>query len=383
MKWIEIYKKMSNYYKNFAVIVLNFVLMVLLIESIAYILLYIDDNYFDNIGVIPGYKNYTWTKILYKEMRSSGKVKTEPYLMYRLTGYNGVTINVSEEGIRKTYYSRCDSNNSVKIFIFGGSTTYGHGVPDWYTIPSLLAKKLNENNEKQYCVINYGQLGYVSFQEVILLINEIKKGNIPDYVIFYDGVNEVFMAYRSGTAEYPEYFDKYRLMLDSGLLGALYVSFYNSKSARILDYILKKISSNKIGVYYSWELLDQHYTNESFNKLSFDIINSYITNVNIVRDLAIRYNFTPIFIWQPSLLNGHKNMTIYEKDIYNRWESNIKLLTLACESKIKSYKGIYYIGDIFENVSETVYWDQAHLNPTGNIIVANQIYKIFKEVEKR
>jgi hypothetical protein len=68
------------------------------------------------------------------------------------------------------------------------------GAPDWGTIPAYLQEELEERFNGAVCVVNYGEDGFASTQEVILLLIELQRGNVPDAVIFYDGVNDVTAA---------------------------------------------------------------------------------------------------------------------------------------------------------------------------------------------
>ena len=81
---------------------------------------------------------------------------------------------------------------------------WGTGVPDEYTIPSLLAKQFKEHGVSNICITNFGQGGWVNTQEMLELIMQIKKGNIPNMVVFYDGVNDSYSAFQNKVAGIPE-----------------------------------------------------------------------------------------------------------------------------------------------------------------------------------
>lgn len=78
-----------------------------------------------------------------------------------------------------------------KVYFFGGSTMWGDGAPDQATIPSQFAKKTGFHSE------NFGEPGYTAHQSLSLLIQLLQAGHRPDVVIFYDGVNEVWVKCRS------------------------------------------------------------------------------------------------------------------------------------------------------------------------------------------
>ncbi len=94
-------------------------------------------------------------------------------------------VNVSPIGFRHN-----DNNTSGdltlnnKIWMLGGSTTFGYGVSDSETIPAYLQKigKID--------TVNFGRGYYYSKQENLLLQKLLSSGYRPKVVIFLDGINE-------------------------------------------------------------------------------------------------------------------------------------------------------------------------------------------------
>ena len=75
-----------------------------------------------------------------------------------------------------------------KVHVFGGSTVFGRGSTDYFTIPSILQREFNKKNYKTK-VINHGFSTLVASQQLQRLLKiPIKK---DDIVIFYDGANDV------------------------------------------------------------------------------------------------------------------------------------------------------------------------------------------------
>src|SRR5207237_3377960 len=94
------------------------------------------------------------------------------------------------------------SPNAIRIFFLGGSTTWGSGVRDDYTIPSFVAR-LAEDRGWPVQVSNYGESAYSSFQETVLLSELVATGNVPDVVVFYDGVNDLLTQLEEGPSSVP------------------------------------------------------------------------------------------------------------------------------------------------------------------------------------
>ena len=132
-----------------------------------------------------------------------------PYSYWISKPFTGKSINVDSDGLRHTWHNGLTGLYSpgkriFRIFMFGGSTMFGWAESDDYTIPSAVVKALTQRGIGGVKVINFGQLGYVNTQELILLLEQLRQRNIPDLVIFYDGYNDTFSAFQNGKAGITE-----------------------------------------------------------------------------------------------------------------------------------------------------------------------------------
>jgi hypothetical protein len=196
-------KKFINLYRGIAIIILNTILLLALLELGAIVVsrLELFSSYRENILTsylkIPYYSSQDWTQIYWQEARGAENYRYKPFVIWRHQPFTGETVNINQEGTRQTPGASCNTE-AFKVFIFGGSTVWGWGSPDWGTISAYLQKGLETETEMPVCVENFGEDGYVSTQGLIELIVQLQSGNIPDMVIFYDGVNDVYAAYESG-----------------------------------------------------------------------------------------------------------------------------------------------------------------------------------------
>lgn len=100
----------------------------------------------------------------------------------------GTHVNINADGFRGPPLN-IFGDNSYRIFVLGGSTTYGlTTVSDDQTIPALLEKKLR-NSGLDVQVINAGVPGASTIEETYRLEYDIIDHE-PDMVIMYDGINE-------------------------------------------------------------------------------------------------------------------------------------------------------------------------------------------------
>lgn len=97
---------------------------------------------------------------------------------------------VNQQGWLRQTYQVDGAREMPTVWMFGGSTTWGEGQRDEYTIASWLAR-LAEEDGVPIRIANYGQRGWTHFQEMVLYEQQLALGSTPDFSIFYDGANEI------------------------------------------------------------------------------------------------------------------------------------------------------------------------------------------------
>jgi len=122
--------------------------------------------------------------IIYGNLREGPKAVYDPY-----------TVFLMENGVWPTANGAIVENHpelSKTIWFFGGSTMRASTAPYQGSLPSLLAKTLNEQGAP--CAFNCFNFGVNSFNS-LLEIKYLQKQFIefpirPDLVVFYDGAND-------------------------------------------------------------------------------------------------------------------------------------------------------------------------------------------------
>jgi hypothetical protein len=131
---------------------------------------------------------------------SQAGLKYQPYTQYAPRVFEGKYLNVEREPngltVRRTINSPTDESagKTIRIFTFGGSTTFGSGLPDQYNWPTRLSEILNARetaagSDVLVEITNYGRVGFYPTQELHLLMEVLRSGERPDIVIFLDGLN--------------------------------------------------------------------------------------------------------------------------------------------------------------------------------------------------
>jgi hypothetical protein len=145
---------------------------------------------------IPALRGYAWIPRWEDDytLHSSKRFAFRPMVNWRHPDFESEWIN-NRSGVRKSYEPPTRGRRPLIVHFFGGSTTWGTHQRDLHTIPSEVAR-IAEAREIPVKVVNYGQLGYTSIQEVALFTENCAAGTIPDIAVFYDGYNDLTYAIR-------------------------------------------------------------------------------------------------------------------------------------------------------------------------------------------
>ena len=147
----------------------------------------------DPRGRLELYNGIEWASTHFDEFSKLNTTYFD-YITWRRDDFEGETINISD-GLRETYEPTNPNINADKYLFFGGSTTWGTGVNDNNTYPSIFAERLNTR------VTNFGETGYIARQSLSLLTNYFIENPSMDFsethVVFYDGVNDIAHRCRS------------------------------------------------------------------------------------------------------------------------------------------------------------------------------------------
>lgn len=331
-------------------------------------------------------KSSSWRVNYAREFKESGNTVWHSYVYWRRKPYSGKYINIDSNGIRKTYNVTPLPEARLKIFMFGGSAMWGTGTQDDQTIPSFISKILNEKGYRDFYVTNFGESGYVSTQEVIQLMLEIKKGNVPDIVIFYDGANDVFSTFQNGIAGIPSNEDHRRR--EFNLLGKNVIREISfSDWLKYHSAFVKGLTNlkNRLASMYEKPVSDGGgqigRSEPSIPVLSETTIRAYLANIELVAVLAGEFHFETYFFWQPTIFSKAHLSSEEEKfkkscsnteKLYRLVDSKVRLL----EDEIATFRDLQ---NIFSEIEETVFIDCWHVEEAGNRMIADAITQVLIE----
>ena len=285
-------RKFIQFYQNTAIILLNVLVFLAVIELVSIIigkqLFFIKHS---GIQELSYYADQDWTKAYWLEAQLAQGVRYKPYIVWRHRPFSGAHINFDREGLRQIPGVNCRAD-AYKVFVFGGSTMLGWGAPDWGTIPAYLHKDLEALIEGPVCIVNFAEDGFVSTQSLIALLLQLQSENIPNTVIFYDGINEVIAAHES---ERPS--DHVTLANIAGRFeqqkNLLIAWAKSTRTYTLIKHWMNQLKREKQGD-------RQHFSQDQIVKgdrhhLAKSVVSSYLNNYKIVSTLAQKYNFHYFF----------------------------------------------------------------------------------------
>lgn len=282
-----------------------------------------------------------------------------PYNYWTLAPYDGEFINVNSQGVRYTPSYTADTS-AQKIYFFGGSTMWGEGARDAYTIAGHTAQLIADEGQPQQ-VVNYGQTGYVSMQDLILFQSQLATDNIPDIAIFYQGFNDVYSAYLQDISGIP-YRENQRVS--------------DVEAGRLLrsGQPVLRLPDGDIRV-YDWSLVGEPSASAEA------IADRWFANIAQSQILADAYGVEILFIWQPALF-AKETLVDAESRILEGLElENPNFIALyqdvdaIVRQRIQDEEldNILVLTDLFADSEQAIFYDLVHITEVGNLAVAEAL----------
>jgi hypothetical protein len=228
-------------------------------------------------------------------------------------------------------------------------------------------------------VSNYGMVGYVSTQEMILLLEQLQKGNVPDLVVFYDGYNDMGSAlinHRAGET-YGELsrrlefnaFNQWSSDHLSLYKQALTLFVLNSGLGRLAE----KLSSvtGRYGGKMGQEADPGHGDDwREMEALQEQVVRTYLANKALVEAVGRSFGFRCLFFWQPSIWTKSRHTPYEDRETGMPGEGNFMRGVNRRIESIASETSIYDLSGVFGDSAEPYYIDEVHITGEGNRIVA-------------
>jgi lysophospholipase L1-like esterase len=361
-------------YRGAALMLLNIGVLLILLELGAAVVLGIigaDASPGDaqDAGARSSYYNTKeWSDAYWREFEQARQnVQYHPYELWRMGPFAGDLIRVGPDGLRDTPGSECVSG-AFSVAVFGGSTVWGLGVPDWGTLPSYLQKAVRQVLQRPVCVRNFGQLGFNSTQDLLALLGELRSGRVPDLVVFLSGVNDVIPAFQLGEAGIHTDAEDVEAALEG-------LRRRRAEQSRGVGWVqglnLYRLASKLKGSTPRDDALTRfRYTSGHVSDtLAQSIVRFWLANNRIVGALADDYGFAYGFFWQPNVLVGAKPLTREEERF--KAKEKIRPLVELVHGQLSAvgppkHRFLHNLVDVFKGDTALRFIDWHHLTPEGN-----------------
>lgn len=287
--------------------------------------------------------------------------KSEKYDVIRLEppDQHFPTLNINSYGFRGPEISKEKPNDLYRIFVVGGSTAFGYGATsDETTIPGFLQKNFDEYGLDFHVeVINAGTEAAYSTEEAYYIKNILLQFK-PNLIITYSGWNDASdVSVRENINTSVVFFDIRQLL------------FYRTPFfiyERIIGYPDREVTFSNL--------------NEDFIP---NRVNLWKNNWLDICKLSKEKDFKMVIAVQPILGTGDKIFSSHESSVLANQpiESNIVITGLNEFAKVLNEleSECYATADlrnVFDGISEPVYYDIGHMSDFGNKIVAQKLFEL-------
>jgi hypothetical protein len=338
------------------------------------------------------YSSQPWAEQYWYEFRLSRRQQYYPYVGWRRFPFKGRTIEIDQNGIRVTPGANC-SANSFKVFTFGASEMWGTGSPNWGTIPANLQKGLEKLRQGPVCVMNFGESAYVLMQDIIMLLIQLRSGNVPDLALFYSTEGNIYAAYQSGRAGVPENLDQIAARFEGRQGPSAFVGLRSTvnwlrstDSYSLIDQLMGKltIANPQQKAPAPSELATYESMGIDVATLSDLIVQDCLGNYKIVSALAQKYGFKYFFFLPPHISMGNKPLTPEEQEMKHKTElqaAYYKLHTAAyqiIERGFAKYQNFYSMVHVFDHYDSLIWIDEGHVTPIGNQVIAERMLDVIQ-----
>lgn len=373
---------LARVYKSVAIVFLNFLILFVLVNIACSLYLGWGRPQFGPLSVYPlsltmkAYPGWSEKDVeqLLRETYYDARPRYDLIPQIKEHATSGRYVNVDPAGFRKVRNQGPwpPDPSAVNIFMFGGSTTFGYGVPDADTISSHL-QDLVAADKPPVHVYNFGRAAYTSTQEMLLYLALVRNGYVPKIAIFFDGINDCSSTWHEDGWFYGEL-----------IAGRIEQSNWGNALSLLADLPLAKLVKAKIGT-PSMAPAGQTAPQD----ISGFVVANYQKNQRIIRGLCSLYGTTPVFVWQPIVLYkydvsrhfmaGDKKYGYFQKmagaaqavAIYQQVES------LAASHSLGD--GFVFMADIAEDQDRNRYVDVNHYNSEFSATIATHILHALKD----
>lgn len=297
----------------------------------------------------------------------------QPFVQYAERPFSGTFVNVSDHGFRWTANQGPwpPQAGSLNLFLFGGSTTFGYGVPDRDTVASYLQPYLSERLSRDVRVYNFGRGDYYSTQERILFEQLVASGVTPDLAVFLDGLNDF-----SRMKDEPVYTARLRAIFDRAPTAApaegdIWAVIPLVRAARG---VRRRIMPAAVPNDLAYD--DENIPPAADASVGRQLIERYIANMHLIEAVGAQSQVRTVFAIQPVPMFRYEDSFHLFRDEGYREHASVGVFYGYLEKYVAEYergRRVTWCADIQQGRAEPLYVDNVHYGPKLSRAVAQCI----------
>jgi lysophospholipase L1-like esterase len=268
---------------------------------------------------------------------------------------------------------------AINILCLGGSTTYGHNLPDGSKYPELLEKSLRAAYpDKSIKVYNVGRPWYTSKHSLINYVTDYRRIK-PDVVIVMEAINDIYRSFSPDDLAVGDFKEDYSHYYGPAINGAKPPTYLTDKFNKY-GHLTKRL----------WNVLfGEKVTREDYDISRYVSIHSYRYNLSTLIESVKSDGRACIVLEQPFYYHdGYKEWEYKEYDFFspltmtNGKSASIASLKMAMErfnetaSEVAKLQEVMFIRTRAALPSDTtVFMDDVHQTKKGARLFAEEVSK--------
>jgi lysophospholipase L1-like esterase len=325
------------------------------------------------------YQGQKWAPTLARESDGRGQIYHQ-YLTWISKPQKGRFVNLDPDTGRKTWNPPNLKPPVITVFVFGGSACWGYGARDDYTIPSQLSYRLNAQ-DPHVRVYNYGEPGYTFTQGLFYLIARLRQGARPDFVIFYDGFNDVYGSYQSGKPGTLHNIAQLREKLESKPRQLYWQAVKEWLEENI--YLYSKVFSRFFQAPQKrFREVGAGFNDQELKNLAAGTVQYYTQSLALLDHLSQAYGFKYACFWQPALFTETKVLPQETRADVRLEDKNFAKLFQYTNQYLAQHPPsphFYNLTDVLSGRTQPCYIDLVHTTEKGYGIVADRMEQVLHQ----
>ena len=289
----------------------------------------------------------------------------DSFTQFREGPFSGRFVNVHPMGFRdlKNNAPWPPSPKNLNVFVFGGSTTFGYGLPDDQTIPAHLQRLIDAaQTPRPVVVYNFASGFYFSTQERVRFEKLLLDGQRPEIAVFIDGLNE--LGRPDGE---PALTGDIREMMERRVAAK---EFFLADPGEILRNMPIKVALQRVFDYaksVESKARAEGASQTTAAETRTAILDRYAANQKIIRAVASEFGIHPVFVWQPIPSYGYdlsyhqfqKGSSLPGSPTQREFEAIYREMARRIKSTSPG-PDFLYLADVQEGRRESFYLDEVH-----------------------